>query len=169
MGIGNILARVVFSYVFVLILLRLSGKRTLSRSTSFDLVLALILGDLFDDLFWAEVPASQFVAAAGTLVLLQLAVGLGSRASERFARLVECQPVTLVRDGALQTASLRRERMNEEDLAAMLRQYGQLDRDSWPEVAQANLEPDGELSVIKQEWARVAQQQDAERLGKARE
>ena len=56
------------------ILVRLSGKRTVREGTSFDFVLALVLGDLVDDAVWSEVPMAQFVAAAGALVFMKLAL-----------------------------------------------------------------------------------------------
>jgi uncharacterized membrane protein YcaP (DUF421 family) len=164
MEIGKILVRVVFTYVVMLILLRLSGKRVISESTSFDFVLAIIIGDLFDDLFWAEVPASQFLVAAGTLMLLELSVTLGAYANRRFARLVNFSPEEVVRDGEPVRRGLRRERLNERDVKAMLRQQAGLERERWDEVALAIVEPGGELAVKRHEWARETQKKDVERL-----
>jgi uncharacterized membrane protein YcaP (DUF421 family) len=65
----RIAGRAVFAYVFLLLMVRLSGKQAIGYGTSVDFVLALVFGDLVDDLVWAEVAASQFVAAAGTLFL----------------------------------------------------------------------------------------------------
>jgi uncharacterized membrane protein YcaP (DUF421 family) len=70
----RLLARTAFAYVFILVLLRLSGKRTVKQGDAASFVVALIIGDMFDDLIWAEVPASQFVIAVGTLVFLHLLV-----------------------------------------------------------------------------------------------
>ena len=64
------------AYVFLLALLRLSGKHELNRAPPFDFILVLILGDLIDDALWAEVPFAQFVVAAATLVLARLASSL---------------------------------------------------------------------------------------------
>jgi uncharacterized membrane protein YcaP (DUF421 family) len=68
--------RCLIAYSFLLMLLRLSGKRTIQQGTSFDFVLALILGDLIDDAIWAEVPVAQFVIAATTLILTKLVATL---------------------------------------------------------------------------------------------
>jgi len=70
----RLLARAAFAYVFILVLLRLSGKRTVKQGDMASFVVALIIGDMFDDLIWAEVPASQFVIGVGTLVFLHLLV-----------------------------------------------------------------------------------------------
>lgn len=68
----RLIVRVVFAYVFAQALIRASGKRTVKQGDPQSFVLAVILGDLFDDLFWAEVPAAQFVIASGTLVLMHV-------------------------------------------------------------------------------------------------
>jgi uncharacterized membrane protein YcaP (DUF421 family) len=72
----RIAIRAILTYVYLLVLLRLAGKRTLRQANAFDFVLALIVGDLTDDVLWAEVPMAQFIVAAATLVLAKLAVTL---------------------------------------------------------------------------------------------
>lgn len=76
--------RVLFAYVFAQALVRASGKRAVKQGDSPSFVLAVIVGDMFDDLFWAEVPAAQFVVATGTLVLMHVMASLTLfRAGER--------------------------------------------------------------------------------------
>jgi uncharacterized membrane protein YcaP (DUF421 family) len=64
--------RVLLAYLILLLLLRLSGKRTVYQGTPFDFVLALILGDMVDDVLWSEVPVSQFIVAIASLVFMKL-------------------------------------------------------------------------------------------------
>jgi uncharacterized membrane protein YcaP (DUF421 family) len=64
----RIATRALIAYVYLLFLLRLSGKRAVRHGTTFDFVLALVLGDLVDDAIWREVPLSQFIVATCTLV-----------------------------------------------------------------------------------------------------
>jgi uncharacterized membrane protein YcaP (DUF421 family) len=68
----RLVVRVIFAYLFALALMRVSGKRAVKQGDAPSFVLALILGDMFDDLFWAEISASQFVVATGTLVLMHV-------------------------------------------------------------------------------------------------
>jgi len=70
----HIIVRVVFAYAFVFILTRLSGHRTVKHADAPTFVVALIIGDMFDDLFWGEVPAAQFVVGVGTLFLLEVSM-----------------------------------------------------------------------------------------------
>jgi uncharacterized membrane protein YcaP (DUF421 family) len=164
MEIYKILLRVVFAYIFILILLRLAGKREVAQATGFDFVLALILGDLFDDLFWAEVTASQFVVAAGTLVFLHTVIGLGSNMSEAFSRIVCSQAEVFMRDGRLIWPAMRREQVNEKDAEMLLRQQSGLTRERWAEVESARTEQNGKPSVLRHEWAREAQKKDRDSL-----
>ena len=66
--------RVFFVYTFLLVLLRLTGKRTIRQGTPFDFVLALILGDLIDDALWTDVPIVQFAVASVTLIAMRFSM-----------------------------------------------------------------------------------------------
>ena len=70
----RVVARVVFVYVVLLIFVRLAGKTAVKHSSPLDFVTALIVGDLVDDALWAEVNASVFVAAAGSLFVMHAAL-----------------------------------------------------------------------------------------------
>lgn len=72
----RIAVRVVFMWLVMQILVRLSGKQTIQQGTPFDFALAAILGDLMDDLMWAEVAASQFLIATGVLMLVHSILGV---------------------------------------------------------------------------------------------
>jgi uncharacterized membrane protein YcaP (DUF421 family) len=82
----RIAARAAFAYVFLLVMVRLSGKKTTAYGTTSDFVLALVFGDLVDDLVWAEAATSQFVVAAGTLFLCSGLWGLAKVRSWRISR-----------------------------------------------------------------------------------
>jgi uncharacterized membrane protein YcaP (DUF421 family) len=69
MDLWRIAVRVLFAYIVTLAFVRASGRRSVAEANVPSFVLALIIGDMFDDLFWAEVPAAQLVVGAGTLVL----------------------------------------------------------------------------------------------------
>lgn len=72
----RIVLRVGVAYVVLLALVRVSGKRLVKQGSPFDFTVALVVGDLVDDLLWAEVSASLFVAAAGMLVFVHTAFDL---------------------------------------------------------------------------------------------
>lgn len=68
----RIAVRVAFTFAIVLVLIRASGKRTIRHGDLSSFVVGVIIGDLFDDFFWAEVAAAQFVVAVGTIVMVHL-------------------------------------------------------------------------------------------------
>jgi uncharacterized membrane protein YcaP (DUF421 family) len=68
----RIAVRAAFAYAVLLTMVRLSGKQTVAHGTTIDVVLALIFGDMVDDLVWGEVGGSQFVVGAGTLFISRL-------------------------------------------------------------------------------------------------
>ena len=70
----RIIVRVVFAYVLVLAFTRISGHRTMRQNDLPSFVIAVVIGDLFDDVIWAEVPVSQFAVAVATLFLMHLRV-----------------------------------------------------------------------------------------------
>ena len=93
----RIAVRALFVYVYMLALIRLSGKRTVRQVSVPSFVLAVIIGDLLDDAIWADVPMSEFVVASGTLVFVNLLVSLdafarGSRVWHRPAAGAERTP-----------------------------------------------------------------------------
>jgi uncharacterized membrane protein YcaP (DUF421 family) len=68
----HLAARALFAYALLLVVIRLTGKRTVKHGSVLDFTIALVLGDLVDDLIWSEVPVSQFVVAAGVLLMVHL-------------------------------------------------------------------------------------------------
>jgi uncharacterized membrane protein YcaP (DUF421 family) len=70
----RIVVRALSAYFFLLILMRLAGKRTVRHGSVLDFTIALIVGDLVDDMIWAEVPVAQFVVAAVMLFLVHIAL-----------------------------------------------------------------------------------------------
>jgi uncharacterized membrane protein YcaP (DUF421 family) len=154
-------ARSVFAYVFLLVLIRLSGKRSLWEATALDFVLAIVVGDLVDNVFWGDVPAASFVVAAGALALAHASArGLAYR-SRRWADLLNGSPVELMRGGRPVPAGMRKERIRGSDLAALLRGEG-IEREAWGDVALARMELEGRLSVLKKKAAQEVKKGDVD-------
>jgi uncharacterized membrane protein YcaP (DUF421 family) len=72
----RIAIRAVAAFLFLLALLRLSGKRTIYQGSAFDFVLALILGDMIDNAIFNEVPFAVFATGSLTLVGTKLLITL---------------------------------------------------------------------------------------------
>lgn len=73
MGPLRIIVRVVFGYLFLLVLMRLSGKRALSSANPFDFTLALVLGELVDSLIGGDAGVAMFAVATSVLMSTHVA------------------------------------------------------------------------------------------------
>lgn len=121
---GHIAVRAVCVYLYLLVMTRLSGKRSVSQSTPIDCMVALIVGDLIDDALWAEVSMATFGAAAGSIVACDLVASWVSSHWRAALHLLEGRPAILVRDGEPQAAGLRSEQISDEELRSLLRLRG---------------------------------------------
>jgi len=166
MDLWRVAVRAFVAYVYLLVMTRASGKRVISQATPFDLMVSLIVGDLIDDALWAEVSMAKFGAAAGTIVLLELFVEMAAFRWRWFYRLVSGTPRVILRDGVEDRDALRREQLNEDDVAHLMRLDG---FDDWSEIQLAIIERDHEASVIRCRGAEPATKADAEKARERRE
>lgn len=135
----------VTSYAGLLVLLRVSGKRTLSKLNAFDFVVTVALGStLATVLLSSTVSLAEGLLALGLLVGLQAVVAYASARSRRVELLVKSEPTLLYRDGFLPSA-MRRERVTADELRQVARASGHAELSS---VAAVVLETDGTLSVL---------------------
>lgn len=155
--------RVTVMYLFALILTRLSGKRSLGSLSAVDFVVTVLIGDFFDDVFWAEVPLSEGLLAFGLLVTWHMLVAYGSYKSVRFGTLVGGARQNVLLVGKPLESGLAAERLREDDLEALLR-LQTYDREDWHELKAAAIEPSGRLSALPREQFKAAQRQDLDAL-----
>ena len=133
------------AYLALVVMLRASGKRTLSKLNAFDLVVTVALGStLATVVLSSEVSIAEGVLALLLLVALQLVVSWCSVRSGLVERLARSEPTLLYRDGFL-AAAMRRERITQEEVHQVARSQG---HPSLEEVAAVVLETDGTLSVL---------------------
>lgn len=160
---GSIALRALFSFLVLQLLLRMAGKRVIGEASPKDFVMAIVVGDLIDDMLWAEVSAAQFAVAAGALVLTAILVELTTFFSPRAEAIIDGVPVPFCVDGKPAKPGMRRERMNEKELAEMLRNKG-FPRDRWDEIKHAFVETSGRIAVLLHPWAEPAKKEDRDRL-----
>ena len=145
-GIGRVLLVGTLAYVALVALLRISGKRTLSKMNAFDLVVTVALGStLATVLLSKSVALAEGLAAFAVLILLQYLVARLSVRSRAFSALVKSEPRLLLSDGRYLEGAMREERVVQEEVLAAIRSSGFSDPG---EVAAVVLETDGSFSVI---------------------
>jgi uncharacterized membrane protein YcaP (DUF421 family) len=155
--LGMTALRGLLVYAFMLVVIRCLGKRTVGNFTAFDLLVALMLGEVVDEIIYGDVDLAQGFVAIGVVALAKYLTGWLTYWDHGFDRLLEGKPTEIVRHGELVREALRSEMMNEKEVLAALRLQG---IDDLKEVRQALLEVDGEVSVIREDWAEPVQKGD---------
>ncbi|MAM56377.1 MAG: hypothetical protein CMN25_03485 [Salinicola sp.] len=136
----------VISYLVLIAIIRLSGKRTLSKWNAFDFVVTIALGStLSTALVSTQVSLAQSITAFLLIVVLQFAITFTSVRSRAIKNLVKSQPTLLLFRGRFQQATMTRERVVEAEVCAAIRESGIADVECVHAVV---LETDGTFSVI---------------------
>jgi len=153
----GIALRVSIMYVYALALVRVSGKQSLGQLTPMDFVITNAIGDLFDDVFWVEVPIIQGLVAFAAMVTVHILVTLVTSRNKSICLLLASPPRSLIEKGKLVLKNLQLERMRSEELESEIRLKGE---DHPREIKEARLEPDGQVSVIKTTKNKPVQKKD---------
>jgi len=136
------------AYVALVIVLRLSGKRTLAKMNAFDLVVTVALGSTIATLVLAkDVALLEGMLAFVMLALLQFVVAWSVVRFKTVARMVKANPRILFADGEFMQQALCDERVSADEVRAAVRSAGLGDL---TDVAAVVLETDGSFSVISQ-------------------
>ncbi|RSD26675.1 DUF421 domain-containing protein [Mesobacillus subterraneus] len=137
----------VLAYSGLVILLRISGKRTLSKMNAFDLIVTVALGStLASILLNKNVALMEGLSAFFILIALQYLVAWLSVHSDRFKKLIKSDPQLLFYRGEFLTDKINKERVLEVEILQAARSSGIQSLDDAEAVV---LETDGSISVIK--------------------
>lgn len=145
-GIARTILVGILAYGGLILLLRISGKRTLSKLNAFDLVVTVALGSTLATVLLTEsVALAEGLTAFAVLIGLQFAVAWSSLRVGAVRRLVRSEPTLLLRNGEMLQDAMRRERITADEVRSAVRSAGVEDPSA---VSAVVLEADGELSVI---------------------
>ena len=137
----------VLVYVTLVVFLRISGKRTLSKMNAFDLVVTVALGStLAAVLLDKQVPLLDGALGFALLIALQFVVTWSSVRAHWVRRLVTGEPRMVLHRGEFLPDALRRARVTRDDVRAALRSAGLASLDDAEAVV---LETDGSFSVVR--------------------
>lgn len=113
------------AYVWLIVVLRISGKRTLAQLNAFDFIVTVALGStLATVVLSSSVSWSEGALALGLLAALQFVVAWSSLHVSWLRDAVTSAPTVLLRDGQLGLAALTRQRITEETLRQAVRSAG---------------------------------------------
>ena len=135
------------TYVFLLILFRISGKRTLYEATVFDLVLLLIIAETADSaLLGKDQSITNSIILIITLLFTDIAFSLLKQRYNWFGKAVDGVPIILLDDGKLLHDRLRKVRVGENDILQSARELQGLQR--LDQIKYAILEKDGKITIV---------------------
>ena len=134
------------AYVALVALLRVSGKRTLTKLNAFDLVITVALGSTFATVLLSkDVALAEGVVALGLLVALQYLVTFTTVRWHAAREIVKGEPSLLFFRGSFLEDAMRAERVLKREIQAAVRQRGVADLSNVEAVV---LETNGDLSVV---------------------
>lgn len=142
-------------YIFLLVLLRLTGKRQVGQLAPFDLVLLLVLSNAVQNAMTGpDNSVSGGMILCTTLVVLNSLVSYATYRSKRIEALIEGRPQILVHNGHLDERVMQKEKITHHELMAALRAAG---CGAVTEVHFAIIENNGHISVQPRKVGPAAQ------------
>ena len=134
-------------YIFLLIIFRVMGKRSLAETTTFDFILLLIISEVTQQALVGEDNSltAAFILII-TLVTLDLFLSFLKDHNKFFGKLVESTPLVIVEKGKPLETRLKKSRVDKEDIMEAARLNFGLER--MDQIKYAVLEKDGSISII---------------------
>jgi len=134
------------SYLSVLLVLRVSGKRTLSKMNSFDFIVTIALGSVLANILTSQdVALVDGILSFSLLVFLQFAATWVSVRSDFFNSLIKSSPKLLYYRGRFDEIAMKKERVPKVEILQAIRSDGDA---TLEDVLAVVLETDGSFSII---------------------
>jgi uncharacterized membrane protein YcaP (DUF421 family) len=139
----------IIAYAALILLLRISGKRTLTKMNAFDFVITVALGSTLATVLLSEDTAlAEGILALALLIFLQFIMTWFSVRSKKVSRLLKAEPRLLLRNGEFLWGAMKAERINEGEILQAMRSQGVTLKE---QVEAVVLESDGSLSILKKD------------------
>ncbi len=134
-------------YLFLLLIFRVTGKRSLDQVTTFDFVLLLIVSETTQQaLLGEDFSLTNAVLLILTLFVIDHALSLGKQRYRWIRRVAEGLPLVLIDDGQLKRERMRRSQVDEDDILEAARELQGLER--LDQIKYAVLERHGGITVV---------------------
>jgi uncharacterized membrane protein YcaP (DUF421 family) len=142
----DIIVRVALIYLFIMVGLRILGKREFGQLTPFELVTLLLIPEIVSKaLTGPDYSLTAGFIGIATLLTLVLLTSLIAYRFPAVARIIDGAPAVLARDGALDARNMNRERVSPEEIRIELHKYG---LEELAQVRWALLEVDGSITLV---------------------
>jgi uncharacterized membrane protein YcaP (DUF421 family) len=141
-------------YFFLLLIFRLSGKRSIAQITTFDLILLLIISEATQQaLLGQDFSLTNAFLVIVTLVGIDIGLSLLKQRSPRIEKILEDEPLIIVEDGRPLLERMKKVRVDEEDVLIAARILQGLER--MDQIKYAVLERNGGISIIPKQESQV--------------
>jgi uncharacterized membrane protein YcaP (DUF421 family) len=145
----HISLRAFFIFVVGLAIVRIGDRRSLAEKTAFDAIFIVLIGSMLSRAINGTAPFFTTIAAGIVLMVIHRACAFGACKSHAFGKLIKGRDVTLVREGKIDRAQMRRSLVSDHDFEEDLRLDAKTEDISTIQVAR--LERSGDISFIKKE------------------
>jgi len=143
----NPVVRGIIIYLFLLLVFRISGKRSLSQTTTFEFVLLLVIGEATQQaLLGEDFSMTNALLLIATLMGINQLMSWLKEQSSGFEDVMESVPLILVDNGKLLKERMKKVRVDETDILEAARTYQGLER--MDQIKYAVLERNGMISII---------------------
>lgn len=145
--------RVAFIYLFLLVALRVMGKREFSELSAIEFVTLLLIPELMQQaMIRQDYSLTNAIIGVATLLTLTFITSLVMHRSKRMETLIEGIPMVLVQDGRLLEDAMNKERVTPDEIFTQMHMMGLYDLQ---QVRWAILETEGRIAIIPQDGLRL--------------
>ena len=143
------LLRTIIIYAFIILAVRIMGKRQISDMQTSELVITLVISDIIAiPLQSVDQPLMSGLLPIVVLVSLEIILSIIMLKSSKFRNVICGNPMVIITDGKVLKDQLKKLRISYEDLYSLLRQQGVFDVQ---QVRYAIVETNGSISILKYE------------------
>lgn len=137
----------ILAYFALILMLRISGKRTLSQMREFDFIVTVALGSTVATVLLSkDVALADGITALALLIFLQYILAATSARSKRFSKIISSEPTLVFYNGAFLEHALKKERVTEAEVRSVLRSQ---QVSALTDVHAVVMEANGQFSVVK--------------------
>jgi len=141
--------RGIFGYCFLVLMVRIAGRRPGKQMAPFEFVLIFFMGGVtLTPMVADDQSLSNALITITAIALTHYAIAWLKQVSPTFGRIVDGTPLVLLKRGEWQTETMLRMRIQDDDVMSMARDQG---IQSLEEIDYAILERNGEISIIPRE------------------
>ena len=142
----EMILRATASFIVLLILTRLLGRKQLSQLTFFNYITGITIGSIAADIGGeSETPFFNGLTSLVWWSFLTFLVGYLGLKSSKVRVIIDGEPIIVIKEGKIFEEELKKSRLNMDDLSMLLREQNVF---SVQDVANATFEPNGKLSIM---------------------